>query len=251
MKRLETIAAYLAVILLVGVSSLKSAEPGTMHGQARVRSVHGPASYTTPDGATHNLTANVVLQPGSVITTGPDAFAYIQVNGITSAIRVSENTTLAVDRMDVVGSSREGTHDTGLNLKVGSIVGQVKKVSADSRYEISTPHGVAGIRGTDFSVSVTSDGNGQYTVTFTSLTGTVVASAVVDGTIQTHTLSGGESWTVGGDVHPVNIQLSDAQLNLINQMILDISTGEAPPPAPIGPVTTFPQGAPPSGTPSS
>jgi hypothetical protein len=78
---------------------------------------------------------------------------------------------------------------------------------------------VAGIRGTDWSVTVTALANGQYEVTFTSVQGTVVASAVVNGALQTKTLNGGESWIVGGDVVPVQIQLLQWQLDQINLMI--------------------------------
>jgi hypothetical protein len=241
MKKLQTIAAYLAVLALVGVSSLKSAEPSKIQEHATVRTVHGTASYTTAGGVTDKLKVNQELHPGDKITTGPDSFVYLSVNGISSAVRVASDTTLAVETMERTGSWREGTTDTHLNLMVGSIVGQVKKVAADSRYEITTPHGVAGIRGTDFAVDVVADGNGQYTVTFTSLTGTVVASAVVNGTIQTKTLNGGESWTVGGEVVPCTIQLSEFDLNLINEMIAEINGGLTPAPVPVGPIQIRPQ----------
>src|ERR1700733_14771262 len=134
MKKLQTIAAYLAVLALAGVSSLKSAEPGRIEGRATVRTVSGTATYAGPDGATHKLTANTILAPGSVITTGPNSFVYVSVNGLSSAVRIASDTQMAIDRMERTGSSREGSHDTGLNLRVGSIVGQVRKVSADSRY---------------------------------------------------------------------------------------------------------------------
>jgi hypothetical protein len=243
MKSISTIAAYLAVLVLAGVSSLKSAEPGKIEGKAIVRSVKGVATYTTPAGVQKPLTVNTELTSGDSITTGPDAFVYVSVNGLSSAVRISADTTMVIDRMFRTGSAREGVHDTGINLKVGSIAGQVKKVSADSRYEITTPHGVAGIRGTDFSVSVASNGNGTYTVTFTSITGTVVASAVVNGAIQTKTLNGGESWTVGGNVVPVQIQLLQSQVNQINAMITSIANqiNPAPVTAPIGPVHIRPQ----------
>jgi hypothetical protein len=241
MKRLHTIAAYLAVLVLAGVSSLKSAEPGKIEGHATVRTVKGTATYTTPGGVANVLKPNTVLNPGDKITTGPDSFVYVSINGVSSAVRIAAETTLVIDKMERTGSWREGTTDTGLNLRVGSILGQVKKVSGDSRYEITTPHGVAGIRGTDFAVDVVSDGNGQYTVTFTSLQGTVVASAVVNGTIQTNTLTGGESWTVGGNVVPVDIKLLQYEIELINEMIIEIEQGIVPVPVPIGPIQIRPQ----------
>ena len=239
MKRLVTIAAYLMVVVLVGVSSLRSAEPGKISGKAVVRTIKGHATYSKQGGPAIELKVNTELDPGDSVTTAPDSFVYLSVNGLSSAVRVAADTTLLIKTMARTGSWREGTTDTSLDLKVGSIQGQVRKVSADSNYEISTPHGVAGIRGTDFAVDVINNGNGTYTVTFTSLTGTVVASAVVNGQLQTKTLSGGESWTVGGDVVPVEIKLLNYELQLINELIAGVYgvTG----PIPIGPIHIRPQ----------
>jgi len=43
--------------------------------------------------------------------------------------------------------------DTQLDLKAGRITGNVKKLSAASKYEVKLPNGVAGIRGTLFDLS--------------------------------------------------------------------------------------------------
>jgi hypothetical protein len=93
---------------------------------------------------------------------------------------------------------------------------------------------VAGIRGTDWSVTVTALANGQYEVTFQAVQGTMVASAVVNGALQTKTLNGGESWTVGGDVIPVQMQLLQWQLDQINLMINQIASGITPSATPLG-----------------
>ena len=248
MKRLVTIAAYLMVLVLAGVSSLKSAEPGKIPGKATVRTVVGPATYTKAGGGSDKLKANQVLEAGDSITTGPDAYVYLSVNGVTSAVRIGAETTLVLKTMENTGPGREGTTDTSLDLKIGTIQGQVKKVTGDSKYEISTPHGVAGIRGTDFSVEVTANGNGTYTVTFISISGTVVASAVVNGQLQTKTLSGGESWTVGGDVVPVPVQILQTLEQWIAELV-SVVYGFNPGPVPIGPIHPRPQpgGGSPSG----
>jgi hypothetical protein len=241
MKRFQTIAAYFLILALAGVSSLKSAEPGRMQGRAVVRTVHGHATYSF-GGVNNDLKPGMKLEAGVTVITGPDSYVYLSVNGSMSAVRVSADTTLVLEKMDRIGAGREGDTETMLNLEAGSILGQVKKVSANSRYEITTPHGVAGIRGTDWSVTVTQLGNGQYDVTFASVQGTLVASAVVNGALQTKTLNGGESWTVGGDVIPVQIQLLQWQMDQINLMITEIGSGTPPPTggAPIGPIIIQP-----------
>jgi hypothetical protein len=233
MKRFQTIAAYFLVLALVGVSSLKSAEPGRMLGKAVVRTVHGTAQYSF-GGVTSDLKPGMKLDAGVTVITGPDSYVYLSVNGSMSAVRVSADTTLILEKMDRIGPGRDGDTETMLNLQAGTILGQVQKVSANSRYEITTPHGVAGIRGTDWNVAVTALANGQYEVTFEAVQGTLVASAVVNGNLTTKTLNGGESWTVGGDVIPVQIQLLQWQLDQINLMINEVSSGATPTPAPIG-----------------
>jgi len=232
MKRFQTIAAYLLVLALAGVSSLKSAEPGRMQGKAVVRTVHGTATYSF-NGVTSDLHPGMKLDAGVTVITGPDSYVYLSVNGSMSALRVSADTTLVLEKMDRIGPGREGDTETMLNLQAGSILGQVQKVSANSRYEITTPHGVAGIRGTDHGETVTQLGNGQYEVTFSCIQGTMVASAVVNGALQTKTLNGGESWTVGGDVVPIPLQLLQWQLDQVNLLITEIGNGAPPTTLPI------------------
>jgi hypothetical protein len=47
----------------------------------------------------------------------------------------------------------EEVSDTQLNLQAGRIMGTVRKLSGASRYEVKIPNGVAGIRGTVYSLS--------------------------------------------------------------------------------------------------
>jgi hypothetical protein len=107
---------------------------------------------------------------------------------------VEASTTLTIPEMDKIGAAREADTETQLDLKVGSILGQVKKVQANSSYEIKTPHGVAGIRGTDFSIKVNSLPNGGFAVSFTCIQGTVVVSGLdAQGNVVTETLGKGQS----------------------------------------------------------
>jgi hypothetical protein len=252
MKRFQTLAAYLVVLTLAGVATLKSEQPGKTQGKAIVRSVHGTATYSV-DGTAMTLKANMELDTGTTITTGPDSWVDLSVNGLASAVRVQPDTTMAISTMDRIGSDREGDTETMLDLKAGTILGQVKKVSANSTYEIKTPHGVAGIRGTDYEVTVVKLPDGQFEVTFTSMHGTVVASAVVNGAIDTKTLNGGEAWTVGGPVFPVKIELLQWQINQINDLIADLENGTTPPPLrlPVTILPVFPCGVQPGQGPSS
>jgi hypothetical protein len=249
MKRLHTIAAYLVALALTGAFTLKSEQPGSVRGRATVRTVTGTATFNA-GGGTMALRPNMELDPGTTITTGPESVVYLSVNGLSSSVRIQADTTMAIPQMDRIGSAREGDTETTLDLKIGSILGQVKKVSGNSTYEIKTPHGVAGIRGTDFEVLVVQLPDGKYLVTFTSVQGTVIVSAVVAGEIQTRTLKTGDSWTPGeGEPHPTAQALLDNYIQLIDEMIFSFTPPVPPPTIPILPV--FPTGNPPGGGASS
>jgi hypothetical protein len=245
MKRIQ-LAVCAFGLALAGVISVHAAEEARLEGKAIVRAVHGQVTYQE-NGSWMPLKNNAELRAGVTIRTGPDSTADIQING-KSAVRVTADTTMQIPNMTYTGSRREGDTDTMLDLKTGSILGNVKKLSANSRYEIKTPHGVAGIRGTDFEVTVTPDNAGRFTVTFTSVTGQVIVSAVVEGNTVVKILHTGESWTPGdGDVRPTPVQIIQEYRTIITAVTLFIETqGYQPPPIPIR-GSPFPTGGPPQG----
>jgi len=224
MQRLPTVVAHLLVFALAGVSTLKSDEAGRVPGSALVRTVHGQASYSF-EGKSHDLRTNMALEAGVTITTGPDSYVYLNVNGVASIVRVSADTTLVLDKMDCIGPQNQGDTETMLRLQAGSALGHVTKFSANSRYEITTFCGVAGMRGAaDWNLSVTQLGQGLYETTFEAVQGTLDAVLPVVSVIRMKTLHGGEAWTVGrdvGDVVPVQRQLLRWQLDQTKLMIAD------------------------------
>jgi len=181
-------------------------------GKAAARTVHGHATCSF-EGKSRDLKVNMVLEAGATIATGPDSYVYLNVNGMTSSIRLSADTTLILKTMDRIGPRHEGDTETMLVLQVGSVLGHVPKLSANSKYEITTPCGVAGVRGTDWSVEVTQPAKGQYEATFEAVQGTIVASSPINSVMQTKSLNSGETWTVGREVVPVKTQLD--QINLM------------------------------------
>ncbi len=163
-----------------------------------VRAVHGTVQYSKAD-QWPAVKKNMQLGPGTTLRTGADSYADVWVNGI-SVVRVTAETTLQFQKMTRTSTERNADTETILNLKSGTIFGNVKKLSANSRYEIITPHGVAGMRGTDFQVSVVPQANGVPVVTFTSVCGEVVCAAMVKGTTVVKVLRFGECWTPGEDL---------------------------------------------------
>jgi len=86
------------------------------------------------------------LAAGTTITTGPDSSAYLSINGRLSDVRLQGDTTLVISKMD--------SNETILELKAGSILGQVEKLPPNYKYEIKTLHGVAAPRpGSKFAIT--------------------------------------------------------------------------------------------------
>jgi hypothetical protein len=100
-------------------------------------------------------------------------------------VRVTEDTTLGLDRLTVDRTGVDKVIETQLDLRNGRILGNVKRLAAASKYEVKTPHGVAGIRGTRYDIR--SDG----TVIVTE--GQVVVVYIVDGQAYTATGNAGDT----------------------------------------------------------
>ncbi len=200
----RTFVACTLALALACVSTNANAQV-MKKGKATVRAVHGPCKYSVAGGPWLPIKVNMTLLSGtSVKTEGPESWVDMNVNGVNSTVRVAPNTTMKIDNMEYMGSSSSGDTKTTLNLQSGNVLGNVKKLSASSDYDIRTPNGVAGIRGTDFSVKVEIQPDGNYRITFTSVVGQLVCAAIIPGVPNavTKVLNDGQSWTpgVGTDV---------------------------------------------------
>ena len=228
MKKTQALIACGLALAVLSATTLFAAEAG--QATAIVRGVHGTADYSVG-------TQMVPLKPGqelvagTQIRTGPDSYVLLNINGLVSSVRISSDTTVTLTRMD---RPAEGDTETMLDLQTGTVAGTVNKLSANSRYEIQTPNGVAGIRGTDFRVTAIPRGDGTFVVTFTSISGVLVCSAVINTTTVVRVLNTGQSWTPGqGDVITTPPALATEYGQEISQLS-QIQTG-APiiPPPPI------------------
>jgi hypothetical protein len=174
-----------------------------------VRGVHGDVRFAKED-QWPAVKPKMQFGPGTALRAGLDSYADFVVNGI-SVVRVAEDTTLQFQKMVRTSTKRSADTQTVLDLKSGTILGHVKKLSPKSSYEITTPHGVASIRGTVFEVSVLQQANGEPAVTFNCGTGELVCSAVENGLKIVKVLRFGECWTAGDkDIKPVPPALLNA-----------------------------------------
>ncbi len=173
----------LAVVLLAARAGAE-----TVPQVIQVIQVKGNARCATDNKTWHALKQGDILQPGVVIQTalhatvdiqlvdreGAAAFQSMSQGGAASEfapppsnlasaseeaksniIRIDESSVLAIDKLLVERTSVDEVAETQLDLRAGHIMGNVKKLSAASKYEIKIPNGVAGIRGSFYNLWAT------------------------------------------------------------------------------------------------
>jgi hypothetical protein len=231
MKYVQAFVLALVGGLVLTLATGAYAQSTTTQGHITVLRIQGNnAQYSLGDGAWHDLVIGQTLGAGAAIRTGADSLVDItlsdkiapqniptpgQMNslpvglGLTLApfkataqqdvIRLAADTVLSIDKLLTSNTGVDVVNDTELNLQSGQIFGNVKKVSAASVFLVKTPTGIAGVRGTAFSIGA----NGVLTV----YQGSVVVSAVV-------TLPNGTTTTVaevvgpGEQFNPANVVVS-------------------------------------------
>jgi len=184
--------AVLVAAVLTGCAS----SPPTNPGLGICRSLHGNVTFTI-NGAITRLRTNMKLPAGATIEAGDSGMAFFQINGYVSTVKIAEKSTLELTKMAPCDPRIGGESETVLTLKSGTILGSVRKLSARSSYVIHTPNGVARIRGTDFAITAEALPEGRSRVTYTSVTGRVLVTALVDGKEVTQNLQMGQSWVPG------------------------------------------------------
>lgn len=141
--RLVTLAVALAVTV-----TATSLQAQTQQGKAEVRAIKGSATYSIAGMAPMPLKVGAVLPPGSTVQTGSGSVVDLFLGNSAGVVRVAENTTLGLDKLTITDTGADTVIENQLNLKDGTMLFNVNKLSAASKYEIKLPNGVAGIRGT-------------------------------------------------------------------------------------------------------
>src|SRR5438552_3763358 len=187
--------AMACVVALMGAFVVSSVQAGDV-GKAVVRTIRGSAQYAE-GGNWLPLSVGQVLKPGSTIRTANESQVDLFMDQNGPVVRLAENTTLGVDKLNFEATGVDTVIETQLDLNSGRILGIVKKVAATAKYEVKTQNGVAGIRGT------------EYDITATSVVRVVSGSLVVvyvksDGTVVTQVVNAGEMFVPSeGAVKPI------------------------------------------------
>lgn len=201
-----------------------------LHDVAVVRAVHGYVSNSF-NGITEKTRPNFKLPSGTMIATSHDSYVDLQVNGRASIIRVTADSSVNLVQMDSFGNGPAADTQTKIKLISGTILGSVRKLAANSTYEIITPDGIVGIRGTDFEVSVQAQNGGSPRSTYRCVTGQIVVqSTAFSGDPVTQILNTGESWTPGKGVTHVEKEKGGIEEFPVRP-IYDMQMSLPPPPA--------------------
>ena len=220
MKHVQLFSAAILAVAPLTLSA-KAATLGTQPGCATIVRAVGQVEYNLGDGQWHPVVAGKVLPPGSTIRTLFNGHADVvlgreiqfpqakpnperigqasdgQVTGFIdyrpsveqNAIRLVPDTTVSIDKLFITDTGADSVSDTELNLTQGKIYCSVKKLSGASKYFVKIPQGIAGVRGTWFSIDVAgqvvcfeSTGGGVL-IAFTNAAGSPVTYLVTPGSI--------------------------------------------------------------------
>ena len=209
MKNLSSTIKHLGVFtVFAAIFTVASAtQAQSMQGKAEVKAYHGTAKYSTGGNVWVPVKVGTVLKAGAIIQTASDSTVDLNLGPNGPTVRVTPNTTLSFDKLAYTDTGADTVVETQLNLQSGRILGSVKKLAAASRYEIKLPTGVAGIRGTDYEVTAKRLSDGSFEIRVTSIKGTLIGSAVVNGNVVTGVVNTGETWTPGGGVQKLSQDL--------------------------------------------
>ena len=124
--------------------------------QAKIVALSGQARLISPDGQERDAAVGNRLPSGWAVETGAGGRATLQLEGGSTA-EVYEQSRVKVN--DLFGTEEK---ESSLSLLLGHIHMKVKKLFAPEL--VHTPTMIAGVRGTDFTVSVADDGSSIVSV---------------------------------------------------------------------------------------
>lgn len=148
-----------ALALVLGAFSYGNLAQGA-DNDAFVTAVGGNVQYSSGGGAFVALPVGARLKRGDVVKTGPSSHADLEIGNNVGIIQVTPESTLAISDLTVSKTQADTVTTSEFDLSTGAIYARINKLSKASRYEIKTPKGIAGVRGTTIYLTA----NGDLTV---------------------------------------------------------------------------------------
>ena len=113
----------------------------------RVNAIAGDARFSSKGGPYQPLSVGQRLYSGDSIKTGAGSHVDLDVGANVGALQVAPQSTFVLDKLTVTEAGSERLTETQLKVEMGAIYAKINKLGKGSRYEIATPKGIAGIRG--------------------------------------------------------------------------------------------------------
>jgi ferric-dicitrate binding protein FerR (iron transport regulator) len=141
-------------MLVALAASAHADQPIPARGEMKVTLVEGDVKVTPKGGAPAVVAAASVLHEGDLVRTGPDSRVEVQIATGTK-LRIGPSAQAELREAPPAGGRFR------LKLAVGNLWAHVAKLLTGDRFEIETENGVAGVRGTEFTVGAAGDGKGD------------------------------------------------------------------------------------------
>lgn len=151
------IPSFCIIALLLCLLSFSNAR-GAVSPPAVAVEVSGPAHFITEEGQYKTLSKGRFLEDGQAIATGAGGRVKLKLRD-GSSVEIFEKARLEVNELV---TEEEDKNETSLALILGHIEMKIKKLFAPEI--VVTPTMIAGVRGTEFSVSVAEDGSSIVSV---------------------------------------------------------------------------------------
>jgi len=155
MKKILCIATMGVFVLGMLAGAAFSQPQAAKVREVQIISLEGTASIKRA-GAADWVAAGVgdILGVGDALRT--DSMSTLELNfdgsGRTAVVQVSENAELVFSKLSL--DENTGSKETLLDLAIGSVLIKASKLEGESKFEVSTPTSIVGVRGTTFEVRV-------------------------------------------------------------------------------------------------
>jgi len=237
---LRWITAGLTATFVALAAHAADMAPGTFAAST----VKGDVSYKLAGSTTYvKLAPGTTLPQGSTIKTAPGSLAIVVfASGSTATVRPASEVVVNFDQKPFSGPIPVGAEPsvskTQIHIVDGSVISKVAKLKKGSEFNITSPVGAAGVRGTTLEVSYSSS---TGTMTVLCAEGAVVVQNSV-GTTTAVNAGQSISFPVGGVVEATPAALAAVETAMESPTApsaIEVQSGAAP--------ATTPAGTPPAG----
>jgi len=156
MKLSSTLTLKAVASLAIAAISILQLQAQATPRTVRVTGIAGDVQYARGGGSYGPIAIGTKLGKGDVIKTGVGSHVDLDMGDNTGQVQLAPQSTLAIDEVTISKTGADLLTETQLSLNSGAMYARVNKLSKGSRYEIATPNGIAGIRGS--TLLLTADG---------------------------------------------------------------------------------------------